>query len=806
MRVTFLHALRRLVARPAFTLTAVATLALGAGATFAIFSVLYTVVLRPLPYRDASRLFAVFDTRKDPAGSPFSAIELQFWREQRELFSGVAGFRHSMTTASSGGDPEVLLNLQGTSELFDVLGVRPALGRTFGPQDERPGAERVAVISHRLWERRFARDASVVGRTVVLDGTRCSIIGVMPAGFGFPLNEELPGQQVEVWTPLQLTADEWQDSGDHSFDAVARLADEVGVSAAHQRSDALASRLDALDRGNQGAHRITLQPLHEQLVGQLRVRMAILFAAVWCVFLICCANVGNLTLVRAVSQQRQTAMKVALGAPRSRLVREWLTESLLVAIAGSAMGLLFAGWGLDLFRALNPVRMPRIDDIAIGLPVLLAAIPVTLAAGLVSALAAIYQTRGLDVAHLLKTSSRSAAGALGGHRRLTHGLLVFEIGASTTLAICGVLLIGSFLKLQAVDPGFDPHRVITAWTLLPDATYPEPQQRQQFFDRVLSRVRALPGVELAGGVSNLPITNSAWGSGLHPADDGLQIPADGFSSQFRVATSEYFRVMRIPLIRGRAFDTRDRLGGARVALVDEALARRLCNGCEIIGKRVMLDGAPGDPWRIVGVVRSTRQVSLDAPPQPTIYVPYQQVPLPFLVLTVRATSDPARLADSLKKTVASVDPMQALFNVETMDQILSSSLAEARVRSYLLGLLALVSLSLAVLGVYAAVSHLLAERTHELAVRLALGANPRHVRAMIIASGVRLTTIGVVLGIIGAVAAMPLVSSLLFGVSAGDPVVFAGVALALEFATLFACAMPAFRAGRIDVVRMLQSS
>lgn len=533
--------------------------------------------------------------------------------------------------------------------------------------------------------------------------------------------------------------------------------------------------------------------------------MGVLGAAVLCVFLICCANVGNLMLVRAVSQQRQTAMKLALGAPRSRLVREWLAECLIVAAAGSAMGLLFAEWGLDLFRALNPVRVPRIDDIAIGVPVLLAAIPVTLAAGVVSALAAIYQTRGLDVASLLKTSSRSAAGTIGGQRRLTHGLLLFEIAASTTLAICGVLLIGSFLKLQAVHPGFDPRRVLTAWALLPEAAYPEPQQRERFFNQVFARLHALPGIEAAGGISNLPITNSAWGSGLHSADSGLRIPADGFTVQFRVAAAEYFRVMRIPLIKGRAFDTRDRADGARVALVDETLAARLCTDCDVLDKRVTLDGAPGDPWRIVGIVRSTRQASLDSQPQPTVYVPYQQVPLPFLVVTVRATSEPARIVESMKKTVASVDPVQALFNVETMDNILSASLAEARVRSYLLGLLSLVSLSLAVLGVYAAISHLLAERTHEFAIRLAVGANPRQVRTMIIAAAVKLTTIGVVLGIFGAVASMRLLSSLLFGVSGREPAVFAGVALALELATLLACSMPALRAGRIDAVRTLQT-
>jgi len=800
--------LRRLLRAPGPTLAVLLTLALGSGATFALFSALDAVVLHPLPYPDSDRLVVLGEGDQVPT-EPLSAAELAFWRDRNGSgLQALVGCKYWLVDARLAATPEMLLALQVAGDFHAVTGVRPLLGRGLVAADQAAGAEPVVLVSHDLWQRRLGAPTDVPGHRIVLAGEPYSVVGVMPPGFRYPATEDLPGQRVEVWLPLRLDAAGWADAVDHSLETVARLAPGVSLTQARARLAAVGETAANAGATLPQAHRVSLRSLHEQVVGHLRLAFAVLLGSVFCVLLVCCANVGHLMLAKALAAERQIALKLTLGARWSDVAGEWLLDGLLLGLAGSLAGLLFAHYGIEVFRALDPVRLPNVDHLALGWPALLASLPVIAVAGGLGALVALLRVRRLDLQACLKEGSHQTVGTGRRRRRLARSLILFQVAAATTLAVAAGLLVLSYVELADTDPGFDTRRVLSAWILLPDSRYPDGAARARFYDRLFDRLEREPGVEVAGGVTNLPLTSSSWGSSLRLAGGatGGGGPGGELGAEFRIASRGYFSALRIPLLAGRPFGAEDRGGGARVALVDESLARRIAAGGDAVGALLSIDAAPGDPWRVVGVVGATRQADLEAPPAPTVYLPLAQYPTPFLVLAVRTPGEPGAAAATLRDTVLALDADQPLFNVRTMRELRAATTAEPRVRVFLLSLLAALALSLAILGVYGSISHSLGSRTRELAVRLALGAEPRGIRRLVLAEGLRLAGLGILLGLAVSALLMRLLSGLLFGVQPAEPLVYVGVALLLEAAAAAACYPLARRAGRVAPAATLAAS
>jgi putative ABC transport system permease protein len=788
--------LRRLARARGPTLAVLLTLGLGSGATFALVSALDAVVLHPLPYPESDRLVAVGEGDQVPA-QPLSAAQLAFWQGRDDSgLQALVGSKYWLVDARLAAGPEMLLALQVVGDFQAVTGVQPVLGRGLVTADQEAEAEPVVLVSHDLWQRRLGAPADVPGHRILLAGEPHTVVGVMPPGFRFPVGEDLPGQQVEVWIPLRMDAAAWTDALDHCFETVARLAPGVSLTQARARVAAVG------EAGAGGAtalpqrHRVSLRSLRQQVVGHLRLAFAVLLGSVFCVLLVCCANVGHLMLAKALAAERQIAIELTLGARWRDVAAEWLLEGLLLGVAGSLVGLLFAHFGIEIFRRLDPVRLPNVDGLTLGWPVLLLSLPLIAVAGGLGALVAVLRVRRLDLQSCLKEGSHQAVGAGGGRCRLARSLILFQVAASTVLAVAAGLLVLSYLQLTDTDPGFETRGVLTAWVLLPDARYADGEARARFFDQLFARLDQEAGIEVAGGVSNLPLTSSSWGSSLRVAGGAEGLGGD-LQAEFRVASRGYFPALRIPLVAGRPFGAEDRGGGARVALVDESLARRLAPDGSAVGTLLSIDAAPGDPWRVVGVVGATRQADLEAPVAPTVYLPLSQYPTPFLVLAVRTLGEPTATAARLRDTVVALDADQPLFNVRTLEQLRAATTAEARVRVFLLTLLAALALTLAVVGVYGSISHSLATRSRELAVRLALGAEPGGIRRLVLGEGLRLAGLGILLGLVVSVLLMRLLSGLLFGVQPAEPLVYAGVAALLEAAAAAACYPLARRAGRV---------
>jgi putative ABC transport system permease protein len=801
------RALRRLARFPGSTLAALFTLALGSGATYAVFSAAETVFLRPLPYPESERLVTVSAGVDPDAREPIAAADLAFWQAQEGSgFQALTAYTHWLVTAGPRGAPEMLLALQLGGDFHSVVGVQPVRGRGLTREDQLPGAEPVVLVSHELAERLPGGGSGVLGTGIELGGELHNVVGVMPRGFRFPVKDELPGQRVEVWLPLRLTPAQWADPGYRFLDGVARLAPGIDLREARARTAVLASGTGEDGTSAVAQHRIALTSLHEATVGHLRLPFAILMTAVLCVFLVCCANVATLMLSRAVASGRSTAMKLALGARWRNLADDWLYEGVVLGVAGSAMGLLLAYWGIELFRRLDPARLPRIDDVALGIPAVLLALPVSAAAAGLGALAAILLARGTDLQATLKEGAQQAVGIGARRRHIGRALVLFEIATATLLAISAGLLVRSYLELRSVELGFETDRALTAWVLLPDARYPDPSDQARFFERFFDRLQNEPRIEVAGGVTHLPLTPSHWGTSLRLVGGELPGGREFLNAEFRPATPGYFDALRIPLKAGRRLEHGDHAGSGPVAVIDEALAARITGSddpARAVGKVLHLDAASGQQWDVVGVVGSTRQSEPRAPPVPTLYVPHAQFPTPLLVMTVRTTGDPRAAVETVRTSLLSLDPDQPMFYVQTMGELLATATAEERVRSILLLLLAGLALVLAVLGVYGSVAHSVALRSREFAIRLALGASPRGIGRQVLRGGIGLASAGIALGLLLAVGSTRVLAGLLYGVEVRDGLVFLTVVLLLECAALIACYPLARRAGQVEPARAL---
>jgi putative ABC transport system permease protein len=784
-----------LVKTPGFTLVAILALALGIGANTAIFSVVNGVLLRPLPFKDPDRLVWAqgADLTTGETGGKISPPDFLDYREQNRVFEHFAAVQYiSFTLTGDAAEPERVTGARVSADFFETLGIMPVKGRAFLAEEEREGSNRVAVISHGLWQRRFGADPNLVGKTVDLSGQSIVVVGIMPAGFQFP-------SEVEVWSPIPFGGKETSMRRTHFLDAVGRLKPGVKIADAQADITSVARRLEQQYPETNTNYGMGLTLLPEQIVGEMRRTLFVLLAAVGFVLLIACANVANLSLARGASRGKEIAIRVAMGASRSRVVRQLLTESILLAALGGVLGLLLAVWGVDMLVALSPEDLPRVKEVTIDPRVLSFSLLISILTGVLFGLApALSFSRGGDLNETLKEGGR-ASGAATGHNRMRSLLVVAEVALSLMLLVGAGLLIKSFLKLSKVETGFDARSVMTMRISLPQTKYTEPQRRAAFYEQLLERTRALPGVEAAGVISELPL--SGQNNDTYFTIEGKPPAAPGSEDRlanFRTASPDYFRAMGIPLIRGRFFNDGDREGAPHAVIISETFARRFFPDEDALGKRLTID--LGEPWtgEIVGVVGNIRHFSLATEPFREMYMNIAQTPRGSVNLVVRTRSDPAALTAAIKQEVQGLDRDLPIYNPKTMEQRVSESAAAPRFRTLLLALFAALALVLAAVGIYGVISYSVTQRTHEIGIRMALGAGRRDILKLVLGHGVVLTLIGVAIGLVGAFMLTRIMATFLFGVSATDPLTYTLVSLLLLAVALVACYVPARRAMRVD--------
>jgi predicted permease len=777
-------AVRLLARTPLLTAAIVCTLALGIGSTAAVYSLVHAVVLRPLAYDRPDELVQVWESGQRAGGESdwVSFPNFRDWRRESGAFEEMAAYRYGFLTVTGPEGTESMLGLETTDRLFEVLGARPLVGRTFLPGEDQPGRENVAVISRSLWQRRFASDPGVARRRVAVDGRSYSIVGVMPASFRFP--DVVPSDtflSIDVWIPVRPSPD-LDDRGSHNFWTVARR--KPGTSLDHARAEMtrIAAALAEQYPGSNRDLTVSVAPLREHVASAVRPALLLLLGAVGLVLLLTCASVANLLLSKAESRRREMAVRLALGASRGRLVRQALTESLILSLAGATAGIALAHVLVRFVVRVAPGNIPRLQEASIDGPVLLFTVLVSVFASFLFGLApAVLGARGGVQGALTDTGTRTASA--GASRRLVRQSLVAgQVALAVMLLVGAGLLLRSLAEVAGLDPGFRASGVLVAPVNLSSSRYGDPAKQIAFFEESMRRVRALPGVVSAGAANSIPLTgvNDQGGFAVEgrpdppPGQDGPQ------ANRPRVAAG-YFETMGIRLLEGRLFDEHDLPRSRPVAIVSELAAQTYWPGVSPIGKRVAVEWREDGPaWReIVGVVESTRHFGLEAPQKPEVYVPHTQSASPFLALVVRTQGDPSALLPAVRKTIAAIDPDQAVFGSGTMDEVLSQSSARRRFQSAVVAAFAALALLLASIGVYGVVAHAVAQRHREIGVRLALGARPRDVVAMTMNGGVRLAAVGVLLGLLGAVALSRGLGRLLFGVSALDVATYAGVVAVL---------------------------
>ena len=787
------YGFRMLANSPGFTAVAVLTLALGIGANSAIFTLVNAYLLRPLPVAEPGRLVLVSEIQaaKGFVGSVSFPTYLD-WREQNQVFEELAAVRGEDFNLTGTDEPERLYGARVSAGFFRTLGVRPILGRGFLPEEDKPGGARVVVLSRGFWQRRSGARPDILGQALTLDGERFTVVGVAPSGFR--ISRTAP---YELWVPLALEPNR-AGRGTHFLLVIARLKPGISIERAQADLSAISSRLARQYPENFGWGAV-VENLHARLMREARPALLVLLAAVGLVLLIACANLANLLVARGAARQKEIAIRTALGAGRLRVVRQMLTESLLLALLGGGLGLLLALWGVNLLNAIipagiQPLQAARADATVLGFTLL-----VSLATGVLFGLAPALNVSKPDLAQTLKEGGRSSSAA-GRHGRLRDSLVVSEVALAMVLLVGAGLLIKSFMRLQQVDPGFRSESVLTIELSLPQARYSKPQQRATFYEQLLERIAGLPGVRAAGACTQLSLSGgeTIWGLTI----EGRPEPGPGeiLQSGHRSVSPDYFRAMSIPLRRGRYFTAQDREGAPGVVIINETMANRFWPSQDPIGKRIRLGaGRSGAPWiPIAGVVADVKYSGLDRQPGPEMFLPHLQNPAPRMAIVVRAAAEPASLATALRSAVTALDRDQPVANIRTLEKIVSDSVAPRRLTMLLLGIFAALALVLAGVGLCGVISYSVTQRTHELGVRMALGAQPSEVLRLVIGHGMILTMIGVAIGLAGAFALTGFLSSLLFGVTARDPATFLAVALALASVALAACYIPARRATRVD--------
>jgi putative ABC transport system permease protein len=781
-------ALRMLAKKPGFTLLATAALALGIGANSAIFSVVDTVLLRPLPLQDPDRLVIVSANSSVIGRFSTSAPDFADWREQNKVFEGIAAYSRATYNLVGSGEPERLTAMGVTPDFFSVLAARPLLGRGFRTEEGQRGNEHVAVLSEELWRRRFGADPGILGKPLLLDGQSTAVVGVMPRGLNLP-------RAVELWTPVVLNLAE-TERGNHFLNTVARLKHGVSVEQAAAEMNAIAKRLEQQHPDSNAGWSTLVSPLYEEVVGKVRPALLVLLGAVALVLLIACANVANLLLARAATRQREIAVRKALGASRGRLVRQFLTESVLLSLLGAVLGLLLAFWGTDLLQAVRPRDLPRVEGLGIDGRVLGFTLLLSLVTGTLFGLVPALHATDPALNEILKEGSGKSTPGWRGHRARS-GLVIAEVALVLVLLVGAGLLIKSFDRLLDVDPGFDPTNVLTLRVSLPDGTYPDGGRRAGFYREAARRIGALPGVEAVGLIHRLPLDFSDTQFDFEIEGRPAPPPGQQLSTHLRSIGSDSLRALGIPVLRGRGLSESETWDKPGLVLINEAMARRFWPGEDPLGRRVHF--GTDDPWlTIVGIVGDMRINDLGKEPVPMTFVQYQTWPTAEMAFVLRTPRAPGSLADAVRDQMRSLDPGLPLYDVNTLEQIVSQSMASRRFNLSVFGLFAVLALVLAVIGIYGVMSSTVTERTREVGIRMALGAERRAVVGLILGQGMGLVLAGLALGLLGAFGVTRVLSSLLYGVSPNDPAVFAGVALLLSAVAMLATYLPARRASRVD--------
>lgn len=814
---------RMLLKNPFFTATAVATLALGIGANTAIFSVVHTVLFRPLPFENQEQLVMVWETvlsRGNVEGTP-SPPDFREWRARAKTFRQMAAFYDTNFNLSGAGEPERLPGVVVSADLFPMLGVNAALGRTFLPGEEEFGAHRVVVLSHAFWQRRFGADARLVGKSITLNDQPYTVVGVAPPDFKF---EDFAGAgaEAELWVPMAFApGDHYNTRGNHFLSVLARLKPGLTVAQAQAEMDVLTGQLAQEHQENAGLG-ARVVPLREEMVGHYRTALLMLMGAVGFVLLIACANVANLLLARASARRREFAIRSALGASRLRVVRQLLTESLLLGATGGALGLLLAWWGVKLLLRLGPADLPRAAEIGVDGRALAFTLVLSLATGVVFGLLPALHTFNFDLGGALKEGGRAAT---TGRRMglLRRALVITEIAMSLVLLAGAGLLAGSFWRLLRVNPGFNPEKLLTVQITLPESRYPQssPHQSQAFFRQLVERLSGLPGVRSVGATTSLPLASGGWGKMLsiegRPAPTSMEsVPV----VQYRQVTPSYFETLGMHLLKGRLITEQDAGESPPVALINEEMARRFFPGEDPLGKRMWMgppenllppgalpSGYSFPLLTIVGVVKDVKYLGPSKQPGPEVYIPHPQglqETSRNMFVAVRTETDPLSFAAAVRREVAAIDKDQPVADVRTMEQRLAESLSSARFNMLLLGIFAGVALLLAAVGLYGVIAYAVEQRTHEIGVRVALGAQRRDVLVLIVGQGMRMAFGGVVIGLVISLGLTRLISSLLYGVEATNPETFATVSLLLVSVALLACYVPARRATKIDPIIALR--
>ena len=790
------YAWRMLRKNPGFTIVAVTALALGIGANSAIFSVVNTVLLRPLPYQHPEQVVMVWEDATFagfPRNTPAAANYFD-WRAQNHVFTGMAALAQRSFNLTGTGEPERLDGRRVSAGLFSLLGVEPQLGRAFLSEEDAPGRGHVVILSHDLWQRRFAADPGIVGKPINLNGESFTVVGVMPRQF------QLPNHRDQLWVPIAFDAKEAGNRGNHYLEVIARLKPGVTMEEARAEMNGIAHRLEKQYPEDNTRIGIVLVPIREQVVGDIRPALLVLLGAVGFVLLIACANVANLLLARAAVRQKEIALRLALGAGRTRLTRQFLTESLLLATLGGGLGLLLAIGGLDLLKTFIPETVSQAQAISMDSRVLLFTMLVSLLTGVIFGLAPATQASRFDLNETLKEGGRDSSSGNKGTR--IRGLLVIgEVAVSFLLLIGAGLLINSFLHLRNLDPGFRADHLLAMKVELPELKYPDQAGRATFYNELTRRVKGLPGVESAAVASNLPLTYD--GDSILIAVEGRPDPPPDQRRDVvtRVVGPGYFKTMGIPLVQGREFTERDKDESVWAVVISEKTAHYFWPGENPIGKRLKPGlSASTSRWReVIGVVKDVRQNDFVADPKLQMYLTYEQCDwFQPNALVVRTGVDPLSLGATVRRTVWQIDKDQPVSDIRTMDQIVSAAVARQRFSMLLLGVFASLALLLAAVGIYGVMSYSVAQRTHEIGIRMALGAQRSDVLKMTIRQGLRLAVIGVVIGIAAGLLLTRVMSSLLFGISPTDPLTFATISLVLMGVALVASYVPALRSMKVD--------
>jgi len=792
---------------PGATLVAVVALAFGIGANSAIFSVVNAVLFRPLRYKDPDRLVVIWETKlsKGIVREHVSPPDYRDWVEQSRAFDQIAALRSQPSVLTGGALPERVETALVSPSALDLLGVKAAQGRTFFPEESQPGHNRVAVLSHGLWQRRFGGDASVLGKSLTVDGNSYTIVGVAPADF------RLLDTPSELWMPFTIDNKE-ENSNQRGFRTLLVIAHlKAGVSLEQAQSDiaSVAARIEQQFPDSNVGWSAKVVPMREQLLGDIRPTLWTLVAAVVFVLLIACANVANLLLARAGSREKEIALRSALGANPGRLARQLLTESVLLALASGGLGLLLAMWSVSILQKFGPASLPRMSEIAVDWRVLAFTFVVSVLTGIIFGLAPAIASIRSDLNSILKTSGRGNTGSRG-RARLRNSLVVCEIASCVVLLTGAGLLIQSFIRLQNVNPGFRPDHVLTMQLALPEARYSE-WKVALFHKQLLERLQGLPGVQVAGIARNLPLSGADASLNFTVENRAVEASANQPRAKYRAASADYFQAMGIPLVKGRYFERTDGEKTPGVVLINSTMARRFWPNEDPIGKR-MKEGFDNSQWcTIVGIVGDVKHTGLDADINAEMYYQYLQVPPALMsfvegtmTLVLRTNADPASMTAAARNEVRKLDGDLAVFNVKTMDDLVAGSLSQPRFRTMLLGTFAAVALMLAAIGLYGVIAYSVTQRINEMGVRMALGAQKGDVLKLIVGQGVQLSAIGIGIGLAIALGLMRVMSKLLFGVNATDPLTFCVTAAVIFVVALVASTIPALRAMKLDPVVALR--